>query len=38
MLSIGQDLIIPAEDGVLYKVKDGDTIDGVAKKFKATAG
>lgn len=35
MLSIGQELLIPAEDGVLYKVEDGDTIEGVAREFRA---
>lgn len=37
MLSIGQELTIPATDGVLYKVKRGDTLDSVAQEFKATA-
>lgn len=37
MLSVGQELTIPAEDGVLYEVKAGDTIEGVAKEFLATA-
>jgi murein DD-endopeptidase MepM/ murein hydrolase activator NlpD len=36
MLSIGQDLTIPAADGVLYTAKEGDTIEGVARKYKAT--
>jgi LysM repeat protein len=35
MLSIGQELTIPAVDGVLYTVKAGDTVEGVAKKFLA---
>ncbi len=36
MLSVGQELIIPAEDGVLYEVKAGDTIESVARQFQAT--
>ncbi|WP_303773103.1 M23 family metallopeptidase [Anaerolinea thermophila] len=36
MLSIGQELIIPAVDGVLYEPKPGETIEEVARKFKAT--
>lgn len=35
MLTTGQELSIPAVDGVIYKVKDGDTVEGVAKKFFA---
>lgn len=35
MLSIGQRLKIPAEDGVIYKWRSTDTIEGVARKFKA---
>jgi len=34
MLSIGQQLSIPAQDGVIYKWKSTDTIEGVAMKFK----
>jgi murein DD-endopeptidase MepM/ murein hydrolase activator NlpD len=34
-LSIGQNLKIPAVDGVIYKWKSNDTIEGVARKFKA---
>ena len=33
MLSVGQNLKIPAEDGVIYKWRSSDTIEGVAKKF-----
>jgi murein DD-endopeptidase MepM/ murein hydrolase activator NlpD len=36
MLSVSQDLIIPAANGVLYDVKKGDTLESVAAKFKAT--
>ncbi len=35
MLSVGQTLKIPAVDGVIYKWKSSDTIQGVANKFKA---
>jgi murein DD-endopeptidase MepM/ murein hydrolase activator NlpD len=34
-LSVGQKLKIPAEDGVIYKWKKNDTIQGIALKFKA---
>ncbi len=33
-LSIGQNLKIPAVDGVIYKWKTNDTIDNIAQKFK----
>jgi murein DD-endopeptidase MepM/ murein hydrolase activator NlpD len=36
MLSVDQNLTIPAVNGVIYQVKAGDTLDSVAKKFKAT--
>lgn len=35
-LSIGQNLKIPAVDGVIYKWKINDTIEGVANKFKSS--
>ncbi len=35
MLSVGQELKIPAVDGVIYKWKSTDTIEGVANKLKA---
>ena len=35
MLSTEQNLTIPAADGLLYKVKTGDTISSLAKKYKA---
>ncbi len=35
-ISIGQKLKIPAEDGVLYKWRKNDTIEGVAAQFKTT--
>ena len=35
MISIGQELIIPPTDGVLYKWKEGDTIEKIAATFKA---
>ena len=31
----GQELNIPPVDGILYKWKDGDTVDGIASQFKA---
>lgn len=34
-LSIGQILRIPSVDGVIHKWKSTDTIDGIAKKYKA---
>ena len=37
MLSTEQNLTIPAADGILYKVKAGDTLDSVAQKFKSSA-
>ena len=36
-LSVGQKLKIPAVDGVIYKWKSNDTIEGVARKFKTNA-
>ena len=36
MVSIGQELYIPPTNGVLYKWKDGDTVDKVAGMFKAS--
>lgn len=35
-LSIGQKLRIPAVDGVIYKWRSNDTIEAVARKFKAS--
>lgn len=35
MLTTGQDLVIPTTDGVLYEVKNGDTLESVAKKYQA---
>ena len=35
MISIGQNLIIPPTDGVLYKWQAGDKLDAVAAKYKA---
>ncbi len=37
LLAIGQTLNIPPTNGVLYTVRKGDTIEGVAAKFKAKA-
>jgi murein DD-endopeptidase MepM/ murein hydrolase activator NlpD len=34
-LRIGQELIIPPTTGVLHEVKAGDTIESIAKKYKA---
>ena len=33
-LAIGHDLLIPPGEGALYKVKDGDTPEAVADRFK----
>jgi len=33
-LSIGHELLIPPGEGALYKVKDGDTVEDVATRFK----
>jgi murein DD-endopeptidase MepM/ murein hydrolase activator NlpD len=35
MLSVGQNLKIPAVDGVLYQWKGSDSIENIARKFKA---
>ena len=37
VLSIGQELVILPVDGVTYKVKKGDTIESIAKKFGGNA-
>ena len=34
-LSIGMDLTIPPVDGVFYEWKEGDTLEGIAARFKA---
>lgn len=36
MISIGQELTIPAADGIYYKWKEGDTLEKIAEKYKAT--
>jgi murein DD-endopeptidase MepM/ murein hydrolase activator NlpD len=36
-LSVGDKLRIPPTDGVFYKWKDGDTLQGIAGEFKANA-
>ena len=33
-LSVGHELVIPPGEGALYKVKDGDTVEDVAARFK----
>ena len=33
-LQLGQQLVIPPAEGALYTVKDGDTVDSVASRFK----
>jgi murein DD-endopeptidase MepM/ murein hydrolase activator NlpD len=37
MISIGQALKIPPTNGVLYKWKDGDTLEAIATQYKAKA-
>lgn len=34
LLSIGQQLIIPPENGLIVDVEEGDTIDGLARRFR----
>ena len=36
MISIGQSLIIPPVDGILYKWQEGDTLEKVAEKYHAS--
>lgn len=36
-LKVGQSLVIPPLDGMLYAVKVGDTISDIAKKYKSSA-
>jgi murein DD-endopeptidase MepM/ murein hydrolase activator NlpD len=38
LIQIGQVLRIPNQDGILYTVKRGDTLDHIAQKYKADAG
>jgi len=35
-LKVGQKLIIPPLDGIIYSVRRGDTISGIAKKFRVS--
>jgi murein DD-endopeptidase MepM/ murein hydrolase activator NlpD len=35
LLRIGQVLRIPNQDGILYTVKDGDTLEAIAEKYRA---
>jgi murein DD-endopeptidase MepM/ murein hydrolase activator NlpD len=35
LLMIGEELFIPPVDGVLHAVQKGDTLEGIAKKYKA---
>jgi murein DD-endopeptidase MepM/ murein hydrolase activator NlpD len=37
LLSIGQQLIIPPQDGLIIEVEQGDTIDGLARRFGVPA-
>ncbi|MBU1078016.1 MAG: M23 family metallopeptidase [Spirochaetes bacterium] len=34
ILQPGQEIHIPNKDGILYKIKEGETLEGVAEKFK----
>jgi murein DD-endopeptidase MepM/ murein hydrolase activator NlpD len=38
LIQIGQVLRVPNQDGILYTVKNGDTLDQIAQKYSADAG
>jgi murein DD-endopeptidase MepM/ murein hydrolase activator NlpD len=38
LLQIGQVLRVPNQDGILYTIQKGDTLDSVAEKYKTDAG
>jgi len=38
LIQIGQVLRVPNQDGIFYKVKNGDTLDQIAQKYSADAG
>jgi len=38
LIQIGQVLRVPNQDGIFYKVKNGDTLDQIAQKYSVDAG
>jgi len=38
LIQIGQVLRVPNQDGIFYKVKNGDTLEQIAQKYNADAG
>jgi len=38
LIQIGQVLRVPNQDGIFYKVKNGDTLEQIAQKYSADAG
>ncbi|MCL5999436.1 MAG: peptidoglycan DD-metalloendopeptidase family protein [Chloroflexi bacterium] len=36
LLSVGMDLLIPPSDGLIAVVEEGDTLDGIARRFQVT--
>lgn len=37
LLTVGQELLIPPSDGIVYITKQGDTLDAIARKYKVSA-
>jgi murein DD-endopeptidase MepM/ murein hydrolase activator NlpD len=38
LISIGQEFTIPPEDGLIVEVEPGDTVDGLARRYKVDVG